>query len=545
MRIKRFIAKDMRSALKQVREDQGPDAVILSNRRVAEGIEIVAALDYDAQIVQQALPGVVRQAAAEAATRTPEPAPAAEAASVPQSQANPRAGRLEQMMAALRPRNHGENKAAKAATPAAPASEPSFAEILAAQAAPAQPRIATAAIRTGTSASALVQHKQADEDRAQFSEQARTLAAQAQPTVERPAPAPTFADIQPLPAAPTAAPAATADGVSVAAMVPAAADRDTRIADTRAETPRLALVAESRQDPAIAAMREELTQMRTLMERQLQELAQERMRVSPSRSAVYQALQDFGVDMVQAQHVATRIDPTLDRDVACDRMMSEFARLITLPREDVLGDNGIYAVVGPAESCRTRTLARMVERQVAERGCRNIALVAFDNRPAARERLYAHGRRLGVLVREAESLAQLDAVLRELADYPLVLIDTPADVVRHAEVRARFATLAGDSGMKLLLALPASADAQALEDSVTRHAGLPIAAVALTRSEDAPRLGTALSVVVKHSLPLACIDRLDDNDALPALDRTRLVLVLKAAHRTATTLQDDEAHVHF
>ena len=55
MKIKRFTAKDMRDAIRQVREEQGPDAVILSNRRVKEGVEVIAATDYDAALVQQAM----------------------------------------------------------------------------------------------------------------------------------------------------------------------------------------------------------------------------------------------------------------------------------------------------------------------------------------------------------------------------------------------------------------------------------------------------------------------------------------------------------
>jgi flagellar biosynthesis protein FlhF len=55
MRIKRFVAPDMRTALKMVREEHGPDAVILSNKPVHGGIEIVAATDYDEALVQQAL----------------------------------------------------------------------------------------------------------------------------------------------------------------------------------------------------------------------------------------------------------------------------------------------------------------------------------------------------------------------------------------------------------------------------------------------------------------------------------------------------------
>jgi len=47
MKIKRFIAKDIRGALRKVSSTLGPDAVILSNNRVEGGIEIVAAVDYD------------------------------------------------------------------------------------------------------------------------------------------------------------------------------------------------------------------------------------------------------------------------------------------------------------------------------------------------------------------------------------------------------------------------------------------------------------------------------------------------------------------
>jgi flagellar biosynthesis protein FlhF len=47
MKIRRFFASDMRQALRQVREALGADAVILSNKNVEGGIELVAAVDYD------------------------------------------------------------------------------------------------------------------------------------------------------------------------------------------------------------------------------------------------------------------------------------------------------------------------------------------------------------------------------------------------------------------------------------------------------------------------------------------------------------------
>ncbi len=53
MKIRRFFAPDMRQAIRMVREEQGPDAVILSSRRVEGGIEIVSAMDYDPDLVDE------------------------------------------------------------------------------------------------------------------------------------------------------------------------------------------------------------------------------------------------------------------------------------------------------------------------------------------------------------------------------------------------------------------------------------------------------------------------------------------------------------
>jgi flagellar biosynthesis protein FlhF len=46
MQVKRFFAADMRAAMKLVRDELGADAAIIGNRRVAGGVELTAALDY-------------------------------------------------------------------------------------------------------------------------------------------------------------------------------------------------------------------------------------------------------------------------------------------------------------------------------------------------------------------------------------------------------------------------------------------------------------------------------------------------------------------
>jgi flagellar biosynthesis protein FlhF len=85
VKIKRYMAASMRAALDQVRAEQGPDAVILSSRRVSEGVEVIAAVDYDEALIAgaaraasgYAMAASAAAAAAAAPTTTAAPTPAA------------------------------------------------------------------------------------------------------------------------------------------------------------------------------------------------------------------------------------------------------------------------------------------------------------------------------------------------------------------------------------------------------------------------------------------------------------------------------------
>ncbi|HEC12149.1 MAG TPA: flagellar biosynthesis protein FlhF [Acidiferrobacteraceae bacterium] len=81
MKIKRFFAADIRDAMRQVRAEQGPDAVILSNRTVQDGVEIVAAVEFDENLLNDLtapVPSAVMPAPArdQVRSQTPRPAPA-------------------------------------------------------------------------------------------------------------------------------------------------------------------------------------------------------------------------------------------------------------------------------------------------------------------------------------------------------------------------------------------------------------------------------------------------------------------------------------
>ncbi len=68
MKVKRFFAEDARIAMREVREAFGSDAVILANREVDGGIELIAAIDYDANTLSESVHQAEKQAAEKSVT---------------------------------------------------------------------------------------------------------------------------------------------------------------------------------------------------------------------------------------------------------------------------------------------------------------------------------------------------------------------------------------------------------------------------------------------------------------------------------------------
>ena len=82
MKIVRHTAPDMRQALRSIREQLGEEAVILSSRRTPQGVEITAAVDFDAGSLEKAVP-LAAERASPVATAAPGSVAPASAAAAP------------------------------------------------------------------------------------------------------------------------------------------------------------------------------------------------------------------------------------------------------------------------------------------------------------------------------------------------------------------------------------------------------------------------------------------------------------------------------
>lgn len=417
MKVRRFVAADMRGAMQLVREAHGPDAVILSNRRIDEGVEIVAASNYDETFVQRAIEAqrmAVEPAMAKAAPPSPASAPAKPA--------------------------HAPFEPARPAFPGPVARDP----------APA------AAPRDGT-------------------------------------PAP-----PPLPGPVPAPPMRASDG-------------------------------------ELARMRDELAQMRQMIEREMARLTDERLRGSPVRAQAMHLMEDYGFDAGITRDVVLQIPPDTPEHRARGLMLGLISKRLPICPVDPLHEAGVIALVGPTGAGKTTTIAKLAAMYASQHQARDVALVTTDTtRIGGREQLHGYGRQLGIAVHEADSEAGLFHLLQRLEDYRLVLIDTAGLSHRDHALASQLHWLRAARQVRTLLVLPASTHFADLDEVVRRFQGARPQGAVLTKLDETGRLGSALSVVSDHQLPLTWVtDGQRIPDDLRRANAAHLVLRLEDLRRDA------------
>ncbi|WCE03721.1 flagellar biosynthesis protein FlhF [Pseudoxanthomonas sp. JBR18] len=542
MKIKRFVAPDMRNALRMVREEHGPDAVILSNRRTEEGIEIVAASNYDEALVQRALDAVRPEPAS-----APMPAPTAPVPpQVSYSAANP-APRVPAeaapnsamaMMAAITERRLGGQPREQAAP--APAPTATVASRPARPVAPAPaPRVAQAEVE---SPAVPVRAPAAPRPFAEYMQpvQPQELAAAAPaPAVAAfprdPVTAPPVAPAVPAPAPIQAAPAVQAEPAIMAAAPVATAAPAPVAAAPVAPLPAAPVFPKPQDDAQLSQLRDELALMRQMIEREMNRLTDERLRGSPVRAQALELMDDYGFDAGLIRDVVMQIPADLELHRGRGLMLGLLSQRLPIAHGDPLEEGGVIALVGPTGAGKTTTIAKLASRFLQTHAARDIALVTTDTiRVGGREQLHSYGRQLGIAVHEADSDASLQQLLVRLADYKLVLIDTAGLGQRDRALAAQLNWLRASRTVRSLLVLPANAHFSDLDEVVRRFAGAAPQGVILTKLDETGRFGSALSVVVDHRLPITWVtDGQHVPDDLHRANAPSLVLRLEDLRRDA------------
>ena len=288
-------------------------------------------------------------------------------------------------------------------------------------------------------------------------------------------------------------------------------------------------------DAQLVQMRGELAAMREMIEREMHRLTDERLRGSPVRMQAMELMEDYGFDAGITRDIALQIPADTEAHRGRGLMLGLLSKKLPVTEADPLETGGVVALVGPTGAGKTTTIAKLAACFAQRHNARDVALVTTDTvRIGGREQLHGYGRQLGIAVHEADSAQGLALVLERLRDYKLVLIDTAGLGQRDRNLVGQLNWLRASGQVQTLLCLPANSHFADLDEVVRRFSTVQPQGVVLTKLDETGRLGSALSVVVDHQLPMAWVtDGQRVPDDLHRANSAHLVLRLDQLRREA------------
>ena len=467
MNVKRFTARTSREALALVRQAFGDDAVVMSTRPCAEGVEVLAMAPESVQQLERigmpaepvpapraqtnvVQPRVLAQAA------QPQPAVRAPGRQEPSFDASPVEQDVEQLqMSTLSFQDYVRQRMLKRREAQLAAETPVEA------AAPVAPPVVSpiAAARSRLSA-----QREAGKDVPVLRDELRTD--------------------EPRPAARPTEPLLAQAPMAVAAAA-AAAHQDS------------------------AEMMGELRSMRGLIEQRFGALAfMEKLQRHPRQAQLSQRLLDAGFSPALIRKLVESLPAAGDQ--AIDEMNWAAGvlerNLPTGEREQALEDvGGVYALIGTTGVGKTTSTAKLAAAFAARHGAAELGLITLDAyRVGAHEQLRTYGRILGVPVHTAHDRASLEDLLDLLSAKRMVLIDTAGMAQRDSRTRELLEMISHRS-INRLLVVNASAQGETIEDQLAAYGASACRGIVLSKLDEAVKLGPALDSMIRHRLKVLAI----------------------------------------
>lgn len=256
-------------------------------------------------------------------------------------------------------------------------------------------------------------------------------------------------------------------------------------------------------------MKEEMTSIRRLLEHQVSGLMwQEVERREPLRAMLIKRLERMGVSSDLADQLACYIPEDTPPTKAWKALLGLVSDQIPISKKDILKRGGVVALLGPTGVGKTTTVAKLAARAAMEFGADNVALVSTDTyRIGAHEQLAIYGRIMGCPVKVAKDSNELADVIYQLRNRRLILVDTAGMGQRDVRLSEQLDTLMHESGEVIhsYLVLPATAQRKVLQETIDHFKRIPLSGCIMTKLDESLSLGEFVSVVVQNALPVAYI----------------------------------------
>jgi len=516
MEIKRFLADDVREGMLSVRNLLGPDAVILSNRRMGNRIEILATKEFDAESIdlrhgRKKRPAVeVSDVGRQDRTFANDSLRPKDAAIAPERAARLTSSDLETSEAQSR-RGLDQRGLTARSTGAS-----SLSQNLSAIAAADRTNQRRNEVPLEAKESAHIDRGQVTGESRKSDQEYAAYQPGNQPNrlgmkdMKLPDEGRNVASDRPAPASPKAIPT----------LNPA-----TRLMN----------------------LSQELIEIKTLLKRELG-----RLRTLPGQQQIDEneirgVLMDLGVmgsaltelteAMVELEFDAQSDDANLPAMSRCDMMKRVVADRIKVTGEDLIQGGGIYAVIGASGVGKTTTVAKMAARYAIQHGRSSVALITTDAfKIGGQDQLATFGKLLGIGVHTATDEEQLIDVLKRSMDKQLVLIDSAGMSERDVNMNKHLSRIKMHGGYARNILVSSATSLPGLAGDVVEHyAHAPIHAAVLTKLDEAANLGSGLSTMVQTGLHLAyCCD----GQSLSDIHLADITVLLKQAFAKIREVRD-------
>lgn len=449
MQVKRFVAADMRRALELVRQELGPDAIILSSSRTPDGVELLTTMGSDSELMEMQQQPLGKMAFASA---SPMMSDGAWSDSAVIERAAKKYSEAPQKPAA----NQNMGKTGKQLVD----------------------DIEQARLR-------MLANRKAEESAKEFLVGKNTLVNAGIPRVSR-----TEQTVQRAASSPK--PKTT---ISAAERYPLV-DDEVRLSNTRETTGHNAQLQE---------LQAEIADMRFLLEQQLDRLTgtQNPLPGSPILGSISRRLERLGLPAEAVGKVISHCTKTHSLSDAWPDALANLAHQLPINGRDIVDQGGVFAFVGPTGVGKTTTIGKLAARFVLKHGADKVALITTDTyRIAAHDQLRSIARILRVPVRVVDESNSLDSLLRSLRHCSLVLIDTAG--FRHGDphLKAQLTALAEQPQIKSYLVLSCNSQEQMLKASVHAYGVARLQGCVLTKLDETASMGEALGVVMQNRLPV-------------------------------------------
>lgn len=453
MKIKRFFAPDIRQAMRMVKEELGADAVIMSNKSVDGGVEIVAARDFDEQMIQSNLQ---------------------------KQQAEPEqlAAAKDNLMFDLPDFEAEKNRLHVVSSPRKPGAEGSV---------PERPRrnidqyvgyaekIHLRGTATAPSAATATQPQSPLSTRAEGMKlHAESLTASKVGT---------FGDA----------------GRPVRSQQPK---------EQISRTTQMEMPANLASDALLQEMSKELKSLRAAMDAKLANISQlQPAQNTPVRADLLKRLAGMSISNKLSVKIANRFTNHTDADFVFSQAQELLAKVLPIENDELLESGGIVALVGPTGVGKTTTIAKLAAKFILKHGPRQVALITTDNyRIGAHEQLSTYARILDIPVRVASNAFELRNLIQGFSDKRLVLIDTAGMSQRGMKLVEQINTLQQSAvAIKTYLVMSAATEYKAMHEIINAFNVFEPQACILTKLDEAATVGAAVSAIIEQNLPLSFV----------------------------------------